>query len=320
MRIDVHNHYLSKKAAQALEKSSSFPYTRFIDGTYRFFCHSALEVHMTPHFFDIQRKIDDMDSCGIDVAVLSLSVPGPELIGGAKADEVAKIANDELAEIVAKNPKRFWGYAVLGYGDIDESLKELDRCFSVLKFRGLGLYSNLNGRPLDSPELRPIFARLAELKRPAFVHPTVPLNQKYLMDIIPIAALGFIVDTTMAGMRLAMSGTLAEHPASIIIPHVGGTIPYLMGRLDCFTELSPAPNVIKQPSQYLKKLYMDTVVYRLDELKWCLSVMGADQMLFGSDYPFAAWRKPSEMLDALACTAEEREKINHLNAERLFHE
>jgi predicted TIM-barrel fold metal-dependent hydrolase len=136
-----------------------------VDGTYRFFGYSAVSMPMTPEFFDIGKKIDDMDRNGLDVAVLSLSIRGPDRVG------LAKIVNDELAEIVAQRPKRFLGYATLGFGKIDGSFQELDRCFSQLKFRGLQLFSNINGKPLDSLEFRPLFARLDELKRAAFVHP-----------------------------------------------------------------------------------------------------------------------------------------------------
>ncbi len=251
MRIDVHTHFLSEKVARVLEKRSHFPYSRFVDGTYHFHCCQGLSMPLAPAAQDMQRKLADMDSAGIDVAVLSLGIPGPELLGGAEADEVARLANDVLADIIAKHPNRFWGYATLGFGDIDASLKELDRCFSTLKFRGLQLFSNLNGKPLDAPEFRPIFARVAELKRPVFIHPTVPLNQNYLMDLVPVPVLAFMVDNTLAAMRLALSGVLAEYAtAPIIIPHVGATVPYLMARLDGMLESFSGPGVMKEPSRF----------------------------------------------------------------------
>jgi len=102
MRIDVHNHFLSEKVARVLEKRSSFPYSRFVDGTYHFHCCQGLSMPLAPAAQDMQRKLADMDSAGIDVGVLSLGIPGPELLGGAEADEVAHLANDVLAEIIAK--------------------------------------------------------------------------------------------------------------------------------------------------------------------------------------------------------------------------
>ena len=319
MRIDVHTHFLSEKVARVLERRSHFPYTRFVDGTYHFHCCQGLSVPLAPPAHDMQRKLADMDSAGIDVAILSLGIPGPELLGGAEADELARMVNDLLAEIIVQHPNRFWGYATLGFGDIEASLTELDRCFSTLKFRGLQLFSNLNGKPLDAPEFRPIFARMAELKRPIFIHPTVPLNQNYLMDLVPAPVLAFMVDNTLAAMRLALSGMLAEYAtAPIIIPHVGATVPYLMARLDGMLESFGGPGALKEPSRLLKKLYMDTVAYRPEPLQWCFSLMGASQLVLGTDHPYGPWRHPIQFLDELSCTDSEREQMLHGNAERLF--
>jgi len=319
MRIDVHTHFLSEKIARVLEQRSHFPYARFVDGSYHFHCCQGLSLPLAPPAQDMPRKLADMDSAGIDVAVLSLGIPGPELLGGAEADEVARLVNDVLADIIAHHPDRFWGYATLGFGDIEASLKELDRCFSGLKFRGLQLYSNLNGKPLDAPEFRPVFARVAELKRPIFIHPTVPLNQNYLMDLVPVPVLAFMVDNTLAAMRLALSGVLAEYAAApIIIPHVGATVPYLMPRLDGMLEYFAGPGAMKEPSRFLKQLYMDTVAYGPEPLRWCYSLMGAKQLLLGTDHPYGPWRRTVQLLDELDCTESEREQMRHGNAERLF--
>jgi hypothetical protein len=98
------------QAGPGAGKFADFPYSRFVDGTYRFF-GSAVSMPMTPEFFDIGKKIDDMDRNGLDVAVLSLSIRGPDRVG------LAKIVNDELAEIVAQRPKRFLGYATFVWKD-----------------------------------------------------------------------------------------------------------------------------------------------------------------------------------------------------------
>ncbi len=317
MRIDVHSHFMSEKFARMLEKRSRFPYARLVDGSWRFTCCQGLTLPTTPPMFDMERKLADMDSLGIDVAILSLGAPGPELIGGRRADQIARTHNDLLAELIAAHPDRFWGYATLGFGDLEASLKELDRCIGELKFRGLQLFSNIRGQPLDAPEFRPLFARMAELGRPIFVHPTVPLNRNYLADIIPVPALGFIVDTTLAAMRLAVSGRLSEFSAApVIIPHVGGAVPYLMARL-AGSMITHQRGV--DPTAALKTLYMDTVVNGPEPLRWCYEMMGAEHLLFGTDHPYGQWaRRTVEALDQLQCPAADREQIDHANAERLF--
>jgi aminocarboxymuconate-semialdehyde decarboxylase len=319
MKIDVHSHFLSEAIAQKLETRSQFPYTKFVDGTYHFHCCQGVRFPMTPPFYDLQRKLADMDQAGIDVAILSLAMPGPELLEGSQADEIARLGNDLLAELIAAHPNRFWGYATLGFGDIEASLQELDRCLFTLKFRGLQLFSNIRGKPLDAPEFRPIFSRMAELERAIFIHPTVPLNQNYLMDLVPAPILAFMVDNTLAAMRLALSGVLSEYAmAPIIIPHAGAAIPYLMGRLDGMLEYVGGAGVMQEPSRVLKQLYMDTVVYRPEPLQWCLPLFGAKQLLLGTDHPFGPWHLPVQILEASSCSAHEREQILHGNAERLF--
>jgi aminocarboxymuconate-semialdehyde decarboxylase len=319
MKIDIHSHFLSMDMAQKLEQRSQFPYTRFIDGTYNFHCCQGLTFPMRPPFYDMPTKLADMDEAGIDVAMLSLAMPGPELLGGAQADDMARFSNDLLAELIAAHPDRFWGYATLGFGDMAATLQELDRCLFTLKFRGLQLFSNINGKPLDAPEFRPIFARMAELGRPIFIHPTVPLNQNYLMDLVPAPILAFMVDNTLSAMRLALSGVLSDYAlAPIIIPHAGATIPYLMGRLDGMLPYVGGAGMLKEPGRFLKKLYMDTVVYGPEPLQWCLSLMGPNQLLFGTDHPFGPWRLPGRFLAEAACSDNEREQILHGNAERLF--
>ncbi|MBF6569879.1 MAG: amidohydrolase [Candidatus Binataceae bacterium] len=308
---------MSEKFARMLEKRSRYPYARLIDGNWRFACCEGLTLPMTPPMFDMDRKLADLDNLGIDVAVLSLGAPGPELIGGKRGDQIAREHNDLLAEIIAARPDRFWGYATLGFGDIEVSLRELDRCMGQLKFRGLQLFSNIRGKPLDAEEFRPVFARMAELGRPIFIHPTVPLNRNYLADLIPVPALGFIVDTTLAAMRLALSGRLTEFStAPVIIPHVGGAIPYLMPRL---AGSMMTHHRGEDPTSILKALYMDTVVHRVEPLRWCYETMGADHILFGTDHPYGQWaRRTIEALDQLQCSGEDKDKICYANAERLF--
>ncbi len=320
MKIDVHSHFLSPAMAKTLETRSSFPYTRLVDGTYHFHCCAGLTLPLAPHHHDTAVKVSHMDEAGIDVSILSLAVPGPELLGGREADETARLANDLLAEMIATHPDRFWGYATLGFGDIDTSLAELDRCIDTLGFRGLQLYSNLGGKPLDDPRFRPVFARMAELRKPIFIHPTVPLNQNYLSDLVPVPVLSFMVDNTLAAMRLALSGVLEEYAeAPIIIPHAGATLPYLMGRLDSMIGPFGPTGAVQEPSRLLRKLYMDTVVYSPEPLEWCLSMMGAEQLLLGTDYPYGDWRRPIELLaSSPSCSPAERERIESGNARELF--
>jgi predicted TIM-barrel fold metal-dependent hydrolase len=320
VRIDVHNHIFPKELTKRLEKRSEYPFARPGNGRLGLHCCDNLTIQNFESFADMGKKLEDMDRVGVDVCILTVNLPGPELaMKPAEADELARIANDGVAEAVALHPKRFWGMASLGYGTIDGSLKELDRCVSQLKFRGLQMFSNIKGKALDDPELRPIFARMAELKRPIFMHPTAPLNRNSLMQLVPVPALGFIYDTTLAAVRLTLSGRLAEFPdLPLIVPHVGGVLPYLMERIVGLIPGYGTGNQESNPRQIFKRLYMDTVTYEPGPLKLCLETMGASQLLLGTDHPHGPWDRPTKLLDQVECSKEDREAMMHGNAERLF--
>lgn len=319
MRIDVHSHFMSSHIATALEQRSGFPYTRRVDGSWHFHCCKNLTVPMVPALYDVPTKIAHMDEAGIDVSILSLAIPGPDRVGGRLADDLARLSNDLLADIIATHPDRFWGYATLGFGDPDATLRELDRCIGTLGFRGLQLYSNINDKPLDAPEFEPVFRRMAELKRPIFIHPTTPLNQNHLMDLVPVPVLAFMMENTLAAMRLALSGRLSTYAdAPVIIPHVGATVPYMVGRLNGMLPDFGGEEAVAHPGDALKQLYMDTVAYEAEPLRWCLEMMGAERLLLGTDYPYGAWQTPLALVDALDIDDAARDLITHANATRLF--
>jgi predicted TIM-barrel fold metal-dependent hydrolase len=320
VRIDVHNHIFPKELVKRLEKRSEYPYARSGNGRLGLHCCDNLMIPNYESLADMSKKLEDMDRVGVDVCILSVNLPGPELaMNPAEADELARIANDGIAEAVALHPRRFWGMASLGYGTIDGALKELDRCITQLKLRGLQIFSNIKGKALDDPELRPIFARMAELKRPIFMHPTAPLNRNYLMQLVPVPALGFIYDTTLAAVRLTLSGRMAEFPdLALIIPHVGGVLPYLMERIVGLIPSYGTGNQENNPTRIFKRLYMDTVTYEPGPLKLCLATMGASQLLLGTDHPHGPWDRPTKLLDQVECSKEDREAMMHGNAERLF--
>ncbi len=318
MKIDVHSHFLSEKFTRMLEKRARFPFSRVVDGLHHLYCCQGMAVRAVASMVAMDHKLADMDALGIDLALLSASIPGPELLGGKQADRTARMLNDELAEIVARHPNRFRGYATLGFGDIDETLKELDRCIGELGFVGLQVFSNIRAQPLDAPQFRAVFARMAELGRPIFVHPTAPLNRNYMGDVLPLSSLGFMVDTTLAAMRLAMAGMLEQYAtAPVIIAHVGGTLPMMIPRLQ--GSLITHPHNGGDPVAWLRRLYLDTVAHEAGPLRWGYETVGADHLLFGTDHAFGRWAEHATAAFAgLQCSDDERELIAHGNAERLF--
>jgi predicted TIM-barrel fold metal-dependent hydrolase len=158
---------------------------------------------------------------------------------------------------------------------------------------------------------------------PVHLHPAVPLNRIGMGSPSQFLGLGFPFDTTLSAVRLIQSGLFDEMPdLKLIVAHVGGVIPYLWGRLATFTARSStihdSPHLRHSIDQYLNKLYVDTVCYRVEALQCCYQVMGAEHLLYGTDHPFGPKGVAAELVEQLNCTASDRELIYHGNASRLL--
>jgi aminocarboxymuconate-semialdehyde decarboxylase len=260
-----------------------------------------------------------MDVMGIDVSVLSHGMPGPERLAPdapSQADEWAARINDHLAGLVAKHPGRFLGWGTLGFGDVDRTMAEADRCVRELGFKGFQLFSNIGGNLIDSPDYLRVYEHVAALGVPLNMHPTIPLNLVGMDEHRLISGLGYIYDTSLALVRLLSSGIFDRSPSlNLIMPHVGGIVPYLAGRLGR-RPLTNAPGTL---ADYLAMVNFDTVTHDLEALEFCYAFAGAERLLYGTDVPFApATPAPEAMVERLGCTDAEREMIYHGNAERLL--
>ena len=323
MKIDIQCHFYPEKVIEKLEKRSAHPKALRKDGRTLVFASEHTGFPLPPSVNDLDAKLQAMDAAGVDVQVLSINVPGPELAGGREADDLAELAHDCLAEITRNHPDQFWGIATLGLGDMDRSLKELDRCLNDLGFKALQIFSNVRGTPLDDPFFHPLYERCAELDLPIFLHPTVPvLSEAPMADYNLIPIVGFLFDTTLAALRLIMSGTLKKFPGvKFVLPHVGSTIPYLMGRIDYLSNNLPNGREHldgEAPSTFFKQFYFDTVSSYQPAIDYFYGLYGADRLLFGSDYPWVQIDSCVDLVEGLPADEAEKEKIYSKNALELL--
>ncbi len=319
MKIDVQCHFYPDKVIEKLKARSAAPTAMEKNGRTVIMAGRHTGLSFPPAINDLDAKLGAMDAAGVDVQVLSINVPGPELAGGRESDDLAELAHDCLAELIQKQPDKFWGMACLGLGDMDRSLQELDRCLNDLGFKAVQLYSNLRGTPLDDPSLHPLYERCAELDLPIFLHPTVPvLSEAAMADYNLIPIVGFLFDTTLAALRLIMSGTMKKFPGvKFVLPHVGSTIPYLMGRIDYLTGSMPNGREHldgEAPSEYFKRFYFDTVSSYQPAIDYFYKLFGADRLLFGSDYPWVEIDSCVDLVEGLPADEAEKEKIYSKNA------
>ncbi|HEU5321170.1 MAG TPA: amidohydrolase family protein, partial [Methylomirabilota bacterium] len=306
----------------------------------------ALQKRMSgiPVLVDLDLRLRMMDRHPDYVQVLTLANPPLEVVGGpAVSPELARLANDEMAAVVARYPERFPAFvASLPMNNPDAALREIDRALDELGATGVQMHTNVGGRPLDGDEYRPLFARMAERRLPIWLHPARPASvadyageprSKY--DIW--WAFGWPYETTAAMARLVFSGLFDRHPdLAVITHHLGAMIPYFEGRvgggLDQLGSRSDDPDdaaalgrLRRRPIEYFRMFYGDTALFGAHHAMECgLAFFGADRVLFGTDFPFDPEKGPGFIRDTIAAmermraSETERAKIYEGNARRLL--
>ncbi len=319
LRIDCQSHLFCPELVRMMEGRRSDPSVFIRDGE-RIIKMGDWLRKIQPHYMDVQAKLASMDANGIAMTALSINDPGPEWFG-EEGPEVARILNNFVADIVRNYPTRFFGLCVLPLQDMTASLVELDRCVNQLGMKGVLLYTNLAGKFPDEPEFRPLFKRVVELDIPILLHPAKPITTEFVKGYEMTSSLGNMFDNTIALTRIIMAGMLDEFPRlKLVCPHLGGTLPYIIGRLDHQTQvLKRGPKYLtRAPSAYLKSVWLDVVSPLPLAIKFAHEFMGPDRLIFSSDHP---WVDPSDIIRCVreaGLSAEDQSKIFAGNAQRLF--
>ena len=315
MKIDVHTHYYPEVFFKLLRDiPSEFSFATDPTGRTIITHHGARFFGVTPPMSDPQKRLEDMDRVGIDVEVISISTPNIFFADETRQPEVARILNDAYADLIARHPARFKGFASIPMDSPDAAIAELHRAIHELKLNGVVLLSNIKGRALTSPTYRPFFEEANRLNLCIFLHPMLPPNPEPFTEYVLGPLVGFPFDTTLAVARMCFDGMLRELPnIRWIIGHLGGAVPYLMERLDSgyrdFAECRV--NIDQPPSTYLKKLYYDTVTFSPHNLLLARDLVGVDHMVMGSDYPhlLGSIERSVSSIEDQAISEHEKQKI-----------
>lgn len=236
----------------------------------------------------VEKRLADMDKNGIDVQVLSLSTPGVDCFDAKKSVSVARMVNDEMAKITEKYRGRFYALASLPLKDVPAAIDELERSVKDLGMKGVILQSDVDGRPLDSPDFLPLYEKIASMDLPISIHPGTPIVGGVVAEYRLGPMVGFIFDTTLAMLRLILSGVLEKIPnLKLVLAHLGGMLPYVVDRLDfCYRAYPEARVNISRPiSEYLKRAYYDTVSFYEPAIMCAYALTGSKGLVFGTDYP-----------------------------------
>jgi len=240
--------------------------------------------------WSVEADVAVMDRHGIATAMASIATPGIYFGDRAAAKALARTCNEYSARLVSDYPSRFGAFAALPLPDVDAALRELDYALDTLRLDGVALLTSIEERYLGDPAFDALFDELNRRKAVLFMHPSVPASSHALKLAMPGALIEFVFDTTRAVANLIYSGTLERCPdISIILPHAGGTVPYLAGRL-ALGAMVPELNekAPKGALAYLKRLYYETALSTAPtSLSSLRELVDPSHILFGSDYPFA---------------------------------
>jgi aminocarboxymuconate-semialdehyde decarboxylase len=243
-----------------------------------------------PKLNGVDERLKDMDALGVDVQAISPS-PGqyyyfaPPEVGR----DVARTINDGMAAAVAKHPDRLVGMGSVPLQNTQMAIEEMRRCVKDLDLRGIEINSHVNGRELAEDEFRPFFAAAEELGVLLFLHPLGfthghRLSEHYLNNII-----GNPIESTIALSHLIFGGVLDAHPGlKLCVAHGGGYLPAYWGRMDhAFRAREDCrQHIDREPSTYLRQVWLDTLVFDKDELDSLVHTHGPDKLCLGTDYPF----------------------------------
>jgi aminocarboxymuconate-semialdehyde decarboxylase len=329
MIVDYQGHWYPETYFESILNRDGYPRTeRRSEGGYYLDNAPRERWFVPPLHTDLEAHFASMDDAGIDVVVSSPNmVCDVGWLDLAEARDTVQLANEETARVQREHSDRFVGLAMLPMQDTDAALTELNRAVTELGLKGVTVIANIGGEQIASERTLPIFRRIAELGVPLFLHPShrsVAFGMQ--LGTAVERGLNWMWDTSLAVLSLIRSGTLDACPTlTVVHPHLGGVLPYVLGRVS-WQEALPdplgtlevqdeyRPSLQEAPiEEYLRtRIYTDTVSYTTGALRLAIDTYGLDRVLFATDYP---WQLPrARALDLVRAAVPEAE------AEAILHE
>lgn len=321
--IDFHNHFYPPQYIEAVQSGPSNIKVSFdtennpllhYPGDYNIIVREHRDI-------DFREKV--LKEAGIDKQILTFTTPGTHIESAERSVELARMVNDSFAKIMDEHQDHFTALATLPLNDPRASVVELERAFEHLGFRGVMVYSNINGTALSDQSFWPLYERANDLGALFYIHPSFPVGVEAMTDYWLMPLVGFTFDTTLAAAKLVFSGVAEKFPKiRWVLAHLGGAIPYLAERLDrgYYAFKDCREHIDKPPSEYLKNFYYDTVNFDLNALQLAADFAGADHLVAGSDYPhqIGSLEKMVDSIEKMNISAKDKEAIYGANAHKLL--
>jgi aminocarboxymuconate-semialdehyde decarboxylase len=324
MKIDFHNHFYPPEYLKKLGQwGRRYELTQDAKGQKFVREKGARFVSITSRMISPDDRIADMDRIGVDIQVLTLSTPNVYFSTRKRNLDLARVTNDYFADLCQKFPARFVAFASVPLGHPEDAIHELHRAVRDLGVKGVVLGSNIDGKHLHAEEFWPFYEEVDRLGLPIFIHPMVPAHPETMAEFTLVPLVGFVMDTTLTVTKMVYSGLFERLPKlTLILPHLGGTLPFLFERIDNGYRAYPEchEHIQKLPSEYLKELYYDTVSFHRPALMCGYHTVGADHMVLGSDYPHVIGdiSKAVSTIEELDISREDKEKIFGENGRKIL--
>lgn len=318
LKIDIHTHIIPEHLPKWSEK---FLDSRYIHLDHH--CPGCARMMQGDKFFreiksdcwDGAVRIQDCDRTGVNVQVLSV-IPVMFHYWGKKEDalETSRFQNDFIAEVVSRNPARFAGLGTVPLQDPQASIKEMERCIKELGLAGIEIGSHVNDWNLNADELFPFFEAAEKLNAAIFVHPWDMMGKDKMNKYWLPWLVGMPAETSLAICSMIFGGVFERLPKlKVAFAHGGGSFPATIGRIQHGFHVRPdlvAVDNKKNPRDYLKKFYLDTLVHDEMMLHYVLDLFGADQLALGSDYPFPLGEHhPGKLIESMDLTDTIKERL-----------
>ena len=274
-------------------------------------------------------RLREMDAAGVDMQLMSVTIPGVQMFAPDRADAMAISTNDQLAAAIARHPTRFAGLACFAPQSPRAAAKEMERAITKLKLNGFIVNSHTNDLYLDDPRFAPVLEAAEALGRPIYLHPRAPSNgmaAPFRDYVLGGSIWGFGMEAGTHAVRLMLSGTFDRYPKlRIVLGHMGEALPFWMWRLDHMYKRRAKDGRLKptslMPSEYFRRNFAVTTsgFEAADVLDLVIGHAGIDNVMWAIDYPYESSLDAAAFIDRAKLTTSQRASICHTNAERLFH-
>ncbi len=321
--IDVHTHAYTRKWLEILQQSGGqYRLKTRPDGHQEIFRGDTPVAFPQPGHFDYKLRIKQMDATGMDVSIVSLTCPNVYFGGEEISCLAARESNDNMAEAQGKYPDRIRWFSSLPWEYPQRALEELVRTCDNGAI-GVMVLANVSGRSLNDPFFAPVWKEIDRRSLPVLLHPTDPPGVD-LMDMGQFDlswSVGFMFDTTLAITRMIFDGFFDLYPnLKLIASHGGAALPYLVGRFEKGdeVELPQRRKMAQKPTDYLRHIYYDCITYDARALQYLISIVGADRVMFGTDWPHQVYDTAGALANTGSLPPDQCAAIRADNAMRVF--